>query len=374
MYFTPASPLSYCTNYHATAHDGRELGLWCVTTQSFGALVRHGVGIALLFAGILGACGDSAKSEGAETTGLDTAIDTSADDSGSSPEDDTDEVHDTEDTDDTEGLEDTGDSGTPLNTLDADNDGHTVADGDCDDGDALIHPDADEVCNEKDDDCDGVIDEDPVFAPSWYLDADGDGYGDRTASLQACSAPDGYVAGGATAGDFDCDDTEPMSHPTAEERCDGYDNDCDSEVDEDAVDLATWYADLDGDGYGNPDTVVHACAAADGHVADNTDCDDDAVTAHPGAVEYCDGLDNDCDDEIDTDAIFGTVSWYRDEDGDGHGDPDISVESCDGPIGSVRLGDDCDDANIDRSPSETEVCDGVDNNCDLRIDEDHVCL
>ncbi len=89
--------------------------------------------------------------------------------------------------------------------LDADRDGWDSADHggeDCDDDDASIHPGALESCDGIDQDCDGEVDPDSsVDAPTWYLDADGDGYGDPDASRTACDAPDGYVADGD-----DCDD------------------------------------------------------------------------------------------------------------------------------------------------------------------------
>lgn len=81
-------------------------------------------------------------------------------------------------------------------------DGQSVEPGDCDDADAARHPGAAEVCNEIDDDCDGVEDDDPTDAGVGYADADGDGHGDAGASISACTLPDGYVE---TADD--CDDT-----------------------------------------------------------------------------------------------------------------------------------------------------------------------
>ena len=81
--------------------------------------------------------------------------------------------------------------------------GAETPDGDCHDGIASIHPDADEVCNGKwDDDCDGLLDEDDaVDAATWYIDIDGDGFVDEGSALRACNQPDGHVAGTP----FDCD-------------------------------------------------------------------------------------------------------------------------------------------------------------------------
>ncbi len=96
--------------------------------------------------------------------------------------------------------------------------------GDCDDGDASIHPGAQELCDQVDQDCDGLVDEDASDPVQWYVDADGDGFGWSQDSVSACQAPSGYVAGS-----HDCDDADPAIHPGAEELCDGVDQDCDGQ-------------------------------------------------------------------------------------------------------------------------------------------------
>ncbi len=79
---------------------------------------------------------------------------------------------------------------TTADDIDEDGDGYSSGDGDCDDANAAVHPDADELCNLDDDDCDDEIDEDAVDAPTWYADADGDGLGDDTTAATQCEAPD----------------------------------------------------------------------------------------------------------------------------------------------------------------------------------------
>ncbi|MFT5684682.1 MAG: hypothetical protein ACI8RZ_005626 [Myxococcota bacterium] len=244
--------------------------------------------------------------------------------------------------------------------------GYAEEAGDCNDGDAAISPDAEEVCDGVDNDCDGITDEDDASdAVTWYEDDDGDGYGDATDATLACNQPSGHVAS-----DTDCDDSDSAINPGATEVCDGDDNDCDGTTDEDdADDALTWYEDDDGDGYGDANDATLACDQPSGHVSDDTDCDDADSNNHPGADEYCDGDDNDCDGTIDEDDAVDTESWFADDDGDGFGDPDSTTDACDAPSGHVADNTDCDDAESTTNPDAAEVCDEIDNDCDGDIDE-----
>jgi len=115
------------------------------------------------------------------------------------------------------------------------------------------------------------------------------------------------------------------------------------------------YIDFDGDGY--PLSV---------------DCDDTNPSIHPGANEVCDGIDNDCDGEID-EGTTTTQTWYRDADRDGYGDPSMSFTGDIQPQGFVEDATDCDDNDPSIHPGAEEICDGYDNNCNGQIDEGGVC-
>ncbi len=104
----------------------------------------------------------------------------------------------------------------------------------------------------------------------------------------------------------------------------------------------------------------------DGFTEQAGDCDDRDPAVHPGAAEVCDGVDNDCDDQVDEGY---TTRWYTDQDGDGYGDPGGEVVSCDQPAGMVSQGGDCDDEDKEVHPAGLEICNGQDDNCDGAVDE-----
>jgi hypothetical protein len=240
-----------------------------------------------------------------------------------------------------------------------------LSDGDCDDAEAAVAPTATELCNDVDDDCDGTADEGAADAVTWYQDSDADDYGDVSVYTTACDAPPGYVDNGD-----DCDDTDSTTSPVALEFCNSNDDDCDGVVDEDdAVDAGAWYRDADGDTYGAAALTTQACTAPAGYVASATDCNDANATSYPGATEYCNATDDDCDGTTDESTAADATTWWRDADGDGYGGTSTSSVSCTAPAGYVASSTDCNDGSAAISPAASETCDSVDNDCDGSTDE-----
>ena len=206
-----------------------------------------------------------------------------------------------------------------------------------------------EACDSIDNDCDGVVDNNTTSV-NWFADDDADGFGDRADVVRSC-AP---ISGRALIA-FDCDDSMDTVNPAAPEVCDGRDNDCNGRAD--FVISGTDTEDDDRDG--SPD---RACAGAMG------DCSDRDATTLPGAVELCDARDNDCDGSVDEGTSI--VAWYLDDDRDGFGAAsDLTpTMSCPPVPNRVTNNRDCNDTTNTISPGATELCDGVvDQNCDGSI-------
>jgi len=250
----------------------------------------------------------------------------------------------------------------PL-TVDDDGDGFSEEQGDCDDTNADLSPNATEICDEIDNDCDGDIDDADASldasetGTTFYADTDGDGYGDADAEILACALPEE----GAADNMDDCDDSSADISPDASEVCDTIDNDCDGNIDDaddslDASTGSTFYVDADGDGEGDANNTVMACEVPEGAVENMTDCDDmdaslnNADMDGDGLATCLDGAGyRDCDDMNDT---IGAT----DEDGDGY----------------IACVDDCDDMNADLTNADADgdgvtVCGGDCDDADAAV-------
>ncbi len=266
---------------------------------------------------------------------------------------------------------------------DADGDGYPAGI-DCDDTNASVYPGAPELCDGVDNNCDGQVD-DGLVAGIIVIESE-DGVSEGSAHVQVAVGGITLINGpvdivsdpdqGVTLGQvnvcaprgclevlvqetglalypeaylrllgvtetfipFVFTSGTPVTVPTGAlvEICgNGIDDDCDGEVDEGIL----WYTDADGDGFGDPATAQHSCTPIPGMVPTGGDCDDQDAAVFPGAAGSCDGIDNNCDGQVDEDFF-----WYADADGDGFGDPATAQPGCP-PVGGVGNGDDCDDTD-----------------------------
>jgi hypothetical protein len=255
--------------------------------------------------------------------------------------------------------------------------------GDCNDDDNSINPGATEICDGKDNNCNGQVDEGLITS--------------NTTTITACDTYTWAVNGQmyTTSGTY----TQVIA--------------CNTEILVLKINSSTtWYRDNDSDGYGDVEVTMQACAKPDGYVAVAGDCNDDDNTIYPGATEICDGKDNNCNGQVDeglitsntttitacdtytwavngqtyntsgtytqviacnTEILVLTINssstWYLDNDSDGYGDVEVTMQACAKPDGYVAVAGDCNDDDNTIYPGATEICDGKDNNCNGQVDE-----
>jgi len=165
--------------------------------------------------------------------------------------------------------------------------------------DCLVKTPTPEECDEEDNDCDGVTDEEgAVGCLSFYYDWDDDEYGKDPPDIRCLCGPKGDYTASQNA---DCDDTNPLVHLGAYEVCNGVDDNCDGETDEeDASGCTDYYFDNDGDGYSLTGVKKCLCEPFGKFTAEEVgDCNDTNTSVHPGAEEKCNGIDDDCDGDTD---------------------------------------------------------------------------
>lgn len=169
--------------------------------------------------------------------------------------------------------------GTALGCVNAPPAGYAAKEGDCDENDQTVHPGVVEICNAKDDNCDGQVDENAPAVMLWP-DPDGDGYyAQQTGTPKiGCVGVAGYAA---TWGD--CAPNDPAVHPGAKEVCNGKDDDCDQRVDE----------------FVRPRCGIGWCER------ESITCDAKDCVAGAPRAEACNLLDDDCDGEVDNGPICG---------------------------------------------------------------------
>jgi len=228
-----------------------------------------------------------------------------------------------------------------------------------------------ELCNDKDDDCDGKVDE--TLSRACYGGKAGtSGVGICKSGAQHCQKGKWTACSGEIV--------------PAKEVCDGKDNDCNGKID-DTLTVYRFYPDADGDGFGDKKkqpVVKCVFSAPKGHVNNNKDCNDTNKLIHPKAKELCDGLDNNCSGIVDDNSPI--LTWYPDTDGDGFGDNDpkksimgcvkdslticTGLNKCQSSVSWTRKSGDCCDKDAHVKPGQSQFfsqknkCGSFDYNCD----------
>ena len=226
-----------------------------------------------------------------------------------------------------------------------------------------------EVCDGEDNDCDGDIDEDgAIGCKVWYPDADGDGAGIGAGKCQCKPPGPGFSQSGG-----DCNDSAKSIKPGAKEICNGIDDNCNDQADEaGATGCKVYFKDADNDLFGDPDDAACICPdlPAGNYVEQAGDCDDSDKNVKPGAIEVCNGKDDNCNEQTDEVDSQGCAPFFIDNDKDGYGPADKSKCLCGkDPIYTAANSGDCDDNDKDIHPTHVESCNGKDDDCNGKTDD-----
>jgi hypothetical protein len=262
---------------------------------------------------------------------------------------------------------------------------------DCDDNNSNVNPSKTEICgNGIDDNCDGQTDENCALY-TFYQDSDLDGFGNLSSFLSSNNptVPNGYVTNSTDCDDNNaainspltffvdadldgfgssttallCTTTAPAGYSTNNTDCDDNNSTINSPV--------TYFVDADGDGFGSTTTAMLCSTIAPvGYSTNNTDCNDNNSNVNPSKTEICgNGVDDNCNGQNDENcAIF---TFFQDSDSDGFGNLNMILTSNNPavPNGYVTNSTDCNDGNSAINPAATEICNGVDDNCNGFTDE-----
>jgi hypothetical protein len=283
--------------------------------------------------------------------------------------------------------------------MDADGDNYdkTV---DCNDLNMNVKPGALEFCNSIDDDCDETVDDSAVDCIKFYKDEDNDNYGAVKDCKCLCGTAEPYDA----TNNLDCDDTNEKVNPKAEEECDGHDNDCDGQIDEEGADNCKEYSfDLDNDGWGLISAKKCLCQKSGYYRAENHgDCNDNDASVNPSMETggdqleiTCNGKDDDCDgttDELHPDMDNDGVKDCVDQDVDGDGvsnffdncpytvnpdqkdtDADGEGDACENDLDGDGIADESDNCVKAYNPQQEDMDDDEKGDaCDDDIDGDEI--
>jgi hypothetical protein len=129
---------------------------------------------------------------------------------------------------------------------------------------------------------------------------------------------------------------------------------------------AIYFFDGDGDGFGNQNFGYTLCSQPLGYVTNSSDCNDNDASINTNASDICNGVDDNCSGQIDEGFVFG--NYYQDSDSDGYGNINIVINSC-AQLGYVTNSSDCNDNNASININASEICNGLDENCNGQADD-----